>query len=289
MSLDFSFLVLLADELNQELSFAKVVKIQQPEKDLILIQLRKGKDSSSSNRNAKLLIRVAGGSSRVHLTEREFENPKEPPMFCMLLRKYLNDAVIQDIMILGQDRILQIHFSSRNDLGDSRDRYLITELTGRTANVILCDQNRMILDCMHRIPISDKGRRALLPGLFYELPAKPENRIQCNEDAFCFDPETWKSCSRYLDLLFREKEQKELRKRHAQSLIKPVRRLRDRQEKKLGLQRSELENTLSMEQTRQKAELLTANLYRIKKGDRMITCENYFENDGSEISIPLDP
>ena len=289
MSLDFSLLVLLADELNHELSYARVLKIQQPERDLILLQLRKNKEALSADRNVRLLIRIAGGSSRVHLTEREFENPKEPPMFCMLLRKHLNDAIVQDIQLLGEDRILQIHFSTRNDLGDPKEKYLIVELTGRTANVILCDQDRIILDCLHRIPISEKAHRALLPGLFYEGPERPENSKQGNSNDLCFDSETWGSCSRYLDLLFRDKEQKELQNRHAQNLLKPVRRLRDRQEKKLGLQRSELEQTSAMEQVRQRAELLTANLYRVKKGDGTLTCENYFEKDGSAVTIQIDP
>ena len=289
MSLDYSLLMLLAEELDLELSHAKVLKVQQPEKDLILISLRKSAETSVSDRNAKLLLRIAGGSSRVHLTEREFDNPKEPPMFCMLLRKHLNDAVIRSVRLLGEDRILQIHFSGRNDFGDPKEKYLIAELTGRTANLILCDQDKVILDCLHRLPLTDTCHRALLPGLYYELPAKPEKTKQKDPASAGFDPKTWGSCSRYLDLLFREKEQRELQIRHAQNLLKPVRRLRDRQEKKLGLQRSELENTSSMELIRQKAELLTANLYRVKKGDLCLTCENYFEDDGHEVTIALDP
>ena len=73
MSLDFSLLVLLADELNHELSYARVLKIQQPERDLILLQLRKNKEALSADRNVRLLIRIAGGSSRVHLTEKTSE------------------------------------------------------------------------------------------------------------------------------------------------------------------------------------------------------------------------
>ena len=286
MALDVDLLSALSEELSRNLLDGRVEKIQQPEKDLLLLTIR------SSGENRKLLIRAAGPNARVHLTEQSFENPKEAPMFCMFLRKHLTGARIRSVEQLNGDRLISFFLEGRNEMGDSVSFRLIIELMGRAANVVLVDDEGRILDCIRRIPLTEHGTRALLPGLRYELPERPEHfqsdhsREERTKNQKL--PEG-NSISTWLDKRYGAMERQELQRRRAQELVKSVRRSRDRQQRKLSAQAEELRRTEKTEETRQVAELLQANLYRVRRGDRTLECENYYEEGSPLIQIPLDP
>ena len=290
MALDTVTVSALAEELSARLTDGRIEKIQQPEKDLLLLTIR------AEGENRKLLIRAAGPNSRVHLTEQSFENPKEAPMFCMLLRKYLTGARIRSVEQPNGDRLIAFRLESRNELGDSAELSLITELMGRAANVVLVGADGRILDCLRRIPLSEHGTRALLPGLRYELPPIPEGFEQKNPAGNEREARTQKtpnterrSISELLDSRYGAMERQELQRRRAQELVKSVRRARDRQQRKLAAQAEELRRTERLEDIRRQAELLQANLYRVRRGDRVLECENYYEEDLPLVTIPLDP
>ena len=290
MALDTVTVSALAEELSARLTDGRIEKIQQPEKDLLLLTIR------AEGENRKLLIRAAGPNSRVHLTEQSFENPKEAPMFCMLLRKYLTGARIRSVEQPNGDRLIAFRLESRNELGDSAELGLITELMGRAANVVLVGADGRIVDCLRRIPLSEHGTRALLPGLRYELPPIPEGFEQKNpagdekEARALKTPNTeCRSISELLDSRYGAMERQELQRRRAQELVKSVRRTRDRQQRKLAAQAEELRRTERLEDIRRQAELLQANLYRVRRGDRVLECENYYEEDLPLVTIPLDP
>ena len=290
MALDTATVSVLTEELSARLTDGRIEKIQQPEKDLLLLTIR------AEGENRKLLIRAAGPNSRVHLTEQSFENPKEAPMFCMLLRKYLTGARIRSVEQPNGDRLIAFRLESRNELGDSAELGLITELMGRAANVVLVGADGRILDCLRRIPLSEHGTRALLPGLRYELPPIPEGFEQKNpagdekEARALKTPNTeCRSISELLDSRYGAMERQELQRRRAQELVKSVRRTRDRQQRKLAAQAEELRRTERLEDIRRQAELLQANLYRVRRGDRVLECENYYEEDLPLVTIPLDP
>ena len=289
MALDSATVAALAEELSQRLADGRIEKIQQPEKDLLLLTVR------SEGENRKLLIRAAGPNARVHLTEQSFENPKEAPMFCMLLRKYLTGARIRSVEQPNGDRLIAFRLESRNELGDSAELSLITELMGRAANVVLVGADGRILDCLRRIPLSEHGTRALLPGLRYELPPLPEGfqpKAAAESEEKAASPvaaDTDRgSVSELLDRRYGAMERQELQRRRAQELVKSVRRARDRQQRKLAAQSEELRRTEKLEDTRRQAELLQANLYRVRRGDRVLECENYYEEDSPLVTIPLD-
>lgn len=318
MALDAATVSKLAEELSQKLTGGRIEKIQQPEKDLLLLTVR------NDGENRKLLIRAAGPNARVHLTGQSYENPKDAPMFCMLLRKHLTGARIRSVEQPNGDRLLAFQAESRNEMGDSARLCLITELMGRAANVILLDGEGRILDCLRRIPLSEHGTRALLPGLRYELPLLPEGfgngaatrqpgiaaasettASACSpnmsqslsaEEQKAEDEKDWenRSCpgtasvSEALDMRYSSLEQKELQRRRAQEVVKTVRRSRDRQQRKLAAQAEELKRTERLEETRRQAELLQANLYRVRRGDRILKCEDYYEEGSPLIEIPLD-
>ena len=290
MALDTVTVSALAEELSARLTDGRIEKIQQPEKDLLLLTIR------AEGENRKLLIRAAGPNARIHLTEQSFENPKEAPMFCMLLRKYLTGARIRSVEQPNGDRLIAFRLESRNELGDSAELGLITELMGRAANVVLVGADGRILDCLRRIPLSEHGTRALLPGLRYELPPIPEGFEQKKpagdekEARALKTPNTeCRSISELLDSRYGAMERQELQRRRAQELVKSVRRTRDRQQRKLAAQAEELRRTERLEDTRRQAELLQANLYRVRRGDRVLECENYYEEDLPLVTIPLDP
>ena len=292
MALDSATVAALAEELSQRLADGRIEKIQQPEKNLILLTVR------AEGENRKLLIRAAGPNARVHLTEQSFENPKEAPMFCMLLRKYLTGARLRGVEQPNGDRLIVFRLESRNELGDSAELSLITELMGRAANVVLVGADGRILDCLRRIPLSEHGTRALLPGLRYELPPVPEGFAKTQADtaaeAEANDTDTTareserRSVSELLDRRYGAMERQELQRRRAQELVKSVRRARDRQQRKLAAQSEELRRTEKLEDIRREAELLQANLYRVRRGDRVLECENYYEEDLPLVTIPLD-
>ena len=290
MALDTVTVSALAEELSARLTDGRLEKIQQPEKDLLLLTIR------AEGENRKLLIRAAGPNARIHLTEQSFENPKEAPMFCMLLRKYLTGARIRSVEQPNGDRLIAFRLESRNELGDSAELGLITELMGRAANVVLVGADGRIVDCLRRIPLSEHGTRALLPGLRYELPPIPEGFEQKNpagdekEARALKTPNTeCRSISELLDSRYGAMERQELQRRRAQELVKSVRRTRDRQQRKLAAQAEELRRTERLEDIRRQAELLQANLYRVRRGDRVLECENYYEEDLPLVTIPLDP
>ena len=290
MALDTATVSALTEELSARLTDGRIEKIQQPEKDLLLLTIR------AEGENRKLLIRAAGPNARIHLTEQSFENPKEAPMFCMLLRKYLTGARIRSVEQPNGDRLIAFRLESRNELGDSAELGLITELMGRAANVVLVGADGRIVDCLRRIPLSEHGTRALLPGLRYELPPIPEGFDQKNpagdekEARALKTPNTeCRSISELLDSRYGAMERQELQRRRAQELVKSVRRTRDRQQRKLAAQAEELRRTERLEDIRRQAELLQANLYRVRRGDRVLECENYYEEDLPLVTIPLDP
>ena len=285
MALDAATIAALTEELSETLRDGRIEKIQQPEKDLILLTVR------SAGENRKLLIRAAGPNARVHLTTRTFENPKDAPMFCMLLRKYLTGARIREITQPNADRLISFSLDSRNEMGDTAELRLVTELMGRAANVILVGPDGRILDCLRRIPLSEHGSRALLPGLRYELPEQPETFLRRAVPSARPEPaipETG-SVSARLDARYGAAEQQELQRRRAQELVKSVRRTRDRQQRKLAAQAEELRRTERMEEVRREAELLQANLWRVRRGDRVLACENYYEEGSPQVAIALDP
>ena len=168
MPLDSVFLTGLTAELAPQIVGARIDKVQQPERDLLLLSLR------THDGNARLLVHGGVGSARVHLTEGRFENPASPPMFCMLLRKHLVGARITGLERDGSERLLQIRMDARDEMGTETVRTLVVEMMGRQSNVILVDGEGIILDCMRRVDPSMSEIRPLLPGMRYRLPPKQD-------------------------------------------------------------------------------------------------------------------
>lgn len=163
MSLDGCVVSNIVFELNNKLKNAKVNKIYQPNDEEIIVNLRLGTNKY------KLLISANAGEARIHLTEREIENPITPPDFCMLLRKHLEGSLINDICQYKMDRIVEIKFTGRDELGLIEDKSLIIEIMGKYSNIILTNNAYKILDAIKRVNFNMSSVREILPGISYNL------------------------------------------------------------------------------------------------------------------------
>ncbi len=154
----------LAAELNTRLAEARLDRIYQPDRFDIVLLFRQGGE------NLRLLLSANPATPRLHLTAESRENPSEPPMFCMLLRKFLAGARLIEITTPGYERIFQLRFSSVNELGDRLEKRLIVEIMGRHSNIILLNHEGRIHDAILHIDQSISRVREVMPARAYVLP-----------------------------------------------------------------------------------------------------------------------
>lgn len=181
MALDGLFLTKIKNELISKAVGLRVDKVNQPTRDEIILNLR-GKGC-----NYKLLLCVRADSPRVHFTSHNIDNPPVPPMFCMLLRKYLTSAMIKNIRQHESDRILFIDFDATNEIGDKTELTLCIEIMGKYSNLILISGEK-IIDSAKRVDYTTSSVRQILPGLSYQLPpAQDKLSIDSEEVSVCVE------------------------------------------------------------------------------------------------------
>lgn len=368
MPLDAITIHALTRELREKLTGGKIDKVQQPERDMLVISLRAGGE------NVRLVLAAGTGNARVHLSTGAFENPAEPPMFCMLMRKHLIGAHILSVEQPNYERMVIFTLDTHDELGVKAEKKLIVELIGRSANVVLVGADGRIIDCMRRMDFAGDALRRMLPGMIYRMPptqpkrpffavdaderramiaaadgsAPPDKWLMDNFSAlspliarelahraggdyacladvcdalcesvsadelapwlikpdgvardFSFMPikqygaaaqlERFDSFSAMLDEFYLNRDRAEQQRRRSHDLTKTVRTLRDRLTRKLAAQQEELKRTEQREDVRKNAELVTANIYRIKRGDSKLECEDYYQPDSPLVTIALDP
>ena len=381
MPLDAATLTGLVWELRPVIENAKIDKIFQPAKDELIFQLRSPKG------NCKLLLTANPAHPRIQLTESRRENPATPPMFCMLLRKHLAGSRILSITQPSMERLVDLELESLNELGDRVHPHLILEAMGRRSNLILTAEDGRIIDCIHRVDAEMSELRPVLPGMFYRLPPRREEKrdplsltreelealfleapaerklsdwlldhfaglspLVCRElvcqatdsvdtrvcqlspcASGAFTETVWEffenlrngrfvpcalfqngrpkdfSClyvyqyglsmetrqyptfSQLLDEFYTVQEQAERIRAKGQELIRTLTNARDRTARKLANQEKERAAAANREQYRIHGDLITTNLYQLKRGDKTLTCQNYYDPEGKDITIPLDP
>ena len=368
MPLDALCLTAVAAEIRAAVHGGKIDKIYQPTRDEVVLYIR------GPAGNVRLLLSANPGHPRAHLTERNRENPEQPPMFCMLLRKHLQGARILELNQPPLERILDFNLETLDELGDRVERRLVLEAMGRSANLLLLDGEGRIVDCTRRVDGDiARGQRQLLPGLFYRQPptvdklnpftlepeelrlvlANPlgkawdkllldsftglsplvarELAFRAGDDSeklaaeleklgksveenhftpyllvregkpvdFTFlpvlqyGPETEsiprESFSALLDDFFSDRESAERVRQRGQDLVKSVTSARDRTARKLGNQARELEATKNRERLRELGDILTSNLHLMEKGMSTFRTMDFYDPEGGEVDIPLDP
>ena len=371
MAFDAFYLKFTLDEIREKCLGGRVEKIFQPSRDS-LIMLIKG----SAGRE-KLLIVANPTAPRLHLTTASPENPPEPPMFCMLLRKHLSGARLAEISQPPMERLAVFTFDSTDEMGFPVQKRLVAELMGRTCNLYLLGPEGRILDCLRRIPLDENTKRAALPGLNYQEPEKVEKQnpleftnytelltspgadllcdrlmdtlgglsplvcreaaLQCAGDTdarmegqdlpalaarledyfreiltqpkpyfyaqadgtpkqFAFCPiREYGSCqqvesfSALLDSFYTLRDRRDAMRQKSQAIRKTVSNLCARLRRKLAVQEKELEATYDRERLRQLGDILTANIGRIKKGQTIAQCEDFYNEEMPIIDIPISP
>ncbi|MFR9069589.1 MAG: NFACT family protein, partial [Paraclostridium sp.] len=155
----------ISDELSSKLVGGKIDKVYQPENDEIVLHIRNNKE------NFKLVLSASASNPRVYLsTNYKKENPINAPMFCMLLRKYIQSGNIVSVSQVGFERIIKITVESLDELKAKTTKDIIIEIMGRHSNIILTHEEDKIVDSIKRIPPSVSRVRQLLPGMTYVLP-----------------------------------------------------------------------------------------------------------------------
>ena len=167
MGIDGLFLYGIKKEISETLNGMRIDRIHQPSKEELVLLLR------SSGVGKRLLICARPSAPRIHFTEKTYENPSEPPMFCMLLRKHLSGARFSQIEDTGYERIAVLCFDSVNEMGDSVTVKLAVELIGKQTNIILIGDDGRIIDAVRRSDL-EAGGRIIQPGARYEYPEKQE-------------------------------------------------------------------------------------------------------------------
>lgn len=170
MSFDGIVVNSLSRELKRELVGSKIDKVYQPERDEICLKIR------TKDKNLKLVISASASNPRMYLANNyEKQNPKKAPVYCMTLRKYIQNGVITEVEQIGFERIIRISIDSYDELKEKTTKYLYVEIMGKHSNIILVSKNEnKILDSIKRVPISVSRARQILPGMEYELPPKQD-------------------------------------------------------------------------------------------------------------------
>ena len=414
MAFDAMFLSAVLGEVRDRCLGARIDKIHQPSRDTLILHLK------SREGREKLLFAANPTAPRLHLTTASPENPPEPPMFCMLLRKHLLGAKLADISQPPMERAATFTFDCTDEMGFPVQKRLVAELMGRTCNLYLLSPEGRILDCLRRIGLDESAKRAALPGLNYVEPepvrkidpklgplfegagtaqavtggvalsqentpsdppgaghlpqgwrqgltprdyvnllAKPgadllSDRLMdelgglsplvCREAAlfaagstdaridgldvdtaaeklslffhehlhhpapyyyaqadgtpkqFAFCPirqygecKQAESFGALLDMYYTVRDRKDAMRQKGQAVRKTVQNLCTRLTRKLAIQEKELEATYDRERLRQLGDIVTANIHRIVKGQTVISCEDFYDEEMKVIDIPISP
>lgn len=167
MSFDGFFLHHMTKELQDQLLFGRIQKVNQPFERELVLGIR------SNRKNYKLLLSAHPVFGRLQLTESDFENPKFPNTYTMLMRKYLQGATIESIEQVENDRVLEMTVSNKNEIGDHIKVTLVIEIMGKHSNIILIDKNESkIIESIKHVGFSQNTYRTILPGSTYIAPPK---------------------------------------------------------------------------------------------------------------------
>jgi len=164
MPMDGVMLGFVARELDAKLKDGRVDRVIQPERDEIHLLIR------AQGVNHRLVLSASANAARAHLSQHSKTGPMEPPMFCMLLRKYLASGRVQQVHRIAGDRILEIDIQALSELGDQVVRTLVIEIMGRHSNIILRAADGRIIDAARHIGEDISRVRQVLPGLLYCYP-----------------------------------------------------------------------------------------------------------------------
>ncbi len=372
MAFDAGMLACTLSELKRTALGARIEKVYQPERDEIVLGMR------SYEGGKRLSINAGSGNPRIGFTDTVKENPQNPPMFCMLLRKYLQGAKLSEVSQANFDRIAYLGFDTRDEMGFPCKRYLIAELMGRYSNLIFADGDKRIITAMRTADLSFDSKRQLVSGMIYVEPPKQDKAdpLTVTEEEFyalwkeapderpcdkfivgafsgiapvvaremtylatghtdtpvkyCFADDIWKrfsevariireedfspcivfdgntpveysfisltqygsldvrpieSAGKLFDIYFETRDKEQRVRQRASDILKLLTNAESRIRRKLEAQRAELADCEKGAEYKKTGDMITANIYRLKRGDSIAEFDDY-ENMGEDGSCP---
>ena len=168
MAFDAGMLACTLHEIREESLGARVEKVYQPERDEIVLQIR------SKSGGKRLLINAGANNPRIGFSTEQKENPQNPPMFCVLLRKHLQGAKLVSVVQEGFERVVTLGFETRDEMGYECRMLLVAEIMGKYSNLIFTNESGKILSALKTVDFSTSSLRQILPGMKYELPPKQD-------------------------------------------------------------------------------------------------------------------
>ncbi|MBO7342143.1 MAG: NFACT family protein, partial [Clostridia bacterium] len=180
MAFDAGFLAAIAAEIRQVALGGRVEKVYQPERETVILQMR------TFEGGGRLLINAGSSNPRVGFTQIPYENPQNPPQFCVLLRKHLSGAKLQSVTQIGFERVLVLEFETRDDMGYLCTRRLVIEVMGKYSNLIFTDGEERVLAVLRPVDFTTSSKRQVLPGMRYEMPPAQNkiNPLEVSESEF---------------------------------------------------------------------------------------------------------
>ena len=154
----------------QFLVTGRIHKINQPENDTIIMIIRQNR------KNHHLLLSIHPNFSRMHLTNKKYDNPFDPPMFARVFRKHLEGGIVKSIRQIGNDRRVEIDIESKDEIGDTIYRTVILEIMGKHSNLILVDDQYKIIEGFKHLTPNTNQYRTVMPGFKYEAPPTQNKR-----------------------------------------------------------------------------------------------------------------
>ena len=309
MPLDAICLSAVVRETAAQVENTRIEKIQQPARDQVVLLLRGGR---------RLLLCAGATQPRLHLTEQLRDNPSQPPMFCMLLRKHLAGGRILSVVQEPLERVVTLTIQAADELGEQRQWRLILEampedapldgwlldtftaLPPLMARELVCaaygeTDARLSWDRGEKLWDSLAAWRDRIAGGGF-VPTLLRRAGRSADFTYCpitqygpaMEQETFDSFGRLLDEFYEGRDQADRVRQKGQDLMKSATAARDRVRRKLAAQEKELAATRDRERLRICGELITANLYRMERGMNRLTAENYYEDGCPPMDIPLD-
>ena len=380
MAFDAGMLACTLHEIREESLGARIEKVYQPERDEIVLQIR----SKSGGR--RILINAGANNPRIGFSREQKENPQNPPMLCMLLRKHLSGAKLCSVEQVGFERVAILGFETRDEMGYECKKYLVAEVMGKYSNLMFTDGEMRVISVLKTVDFSTSSLRQVLPGMKYELPPAQEKDDptkatreaflaklseapvergcdkfvlgsylgisaavareiafratgavdtpvgSCSPDAlwcafsdimgtiadnrytptlvldgdrpveyaFCeltqygegFAHRRYESAGELLDVFFGSRDREQRVKQRASDVQKLLQNAQSRLLRKIELQEGELADCANGEQYKKEGDLITANLYQLKRGMKSATLVDYetMHEDGTfaEVVVELD-
>ena len=377
MAFDACMMRAVLSEFSSEFPEAKIEKVLQPQNDEIDLVIHYGRSSR------RLVFNVGPNAPRLQLSDRVKENPLKAPMLCMLLRKYFIGGKIVSVDQPGFDRIARFTVTHYDEMGYLAEKKIVCEIMGKYANLIVLDADDKVLTAMKIIDFAASTVRQVLPGLKYQIPAKPDKLSPleidratfyerlgrfpmeksgekfitstysgiatqiahelvyrasgevdtpvCNIDSgrFCRVFTDWQKTlieenytptiafnsegkpvdysymditylgnsarivhydrlSDMFDVYFAERDRLEKIHQRAKDLVTLLTNAIARTERKLAIQRQSLLDSERGEEYKRHADLITANLYQLKRGMTSFSAVDYYDEACPRVEINLD-